>query len=220
MNKVKTYKNKDREESSTHIPYVPQYKELGLEPTEHKSSIVPEGTTIAKGSTINPRLPRQAIRQEYAVQSSSPVGRGRGLVPNIGNNMEHTWSGVDGDVIDDLSEVDQNLEMIDNNDIVEESVQSIEAQVVGGYAELPKEDVVSHEVSQDNLFEIIKELESESYLLMVHGAAICSGPLLEIQEQASALVFGEHELCEGNPINIEEVAIVKKVKIKMGLFLE
>ena len=51
----------------------------------------------------NPRAKRPLIRpQPYAEAVPSPVGRGRGLLPNVGNNLEQTWSGVDGEIVDDL----------------------------------------------------------------------------------------------------------------------
>ena len=67
---------------------------------------------------------------------------------------------------------------------------------------------------------ILQDLEEGSYLLLANGIAVCSGPLEDIQEQASALVFGEHDLCAGNPIPVEDIVILKRAVIKFGLFLD
>jgi len=34
------------------------------------------------------------------------------------------------------------------------------------------------------------------------------------------LVFGEHEMCGGSPIPVEDLLIVKRVKVKVGLFFD
>lgn len=249
--KVKTYKNPDRAQGEKYKPYVPQYQVHGKEPEEYHGAVVPGGIALAKPSSDNPRAKRPGIRQPYAVESTSPIGRGRGPVPNVGNNMEHTWSNVDGDVIDDLSGValDPNQEMIDNNDFVtdealgiqtpmvwqngptaddvqaapERGKVTIEMPPVAVRAELAKKmdtDQRSNPVSPDEILYILKDLAEESYLLMVEGTPVCSGPMEEIQDQARAMVFGEHEICDGNPVSPDDIVILKRVKVKVGLFLE
>lgn len=239
--KIKVYKNPEREAKENYKPYVPQYQLRGMEPEEHKSS-----TTTVIGirpktdlPSDNPRAPKPPIRQPYAEAVSSPVGRGRGPVPNVGNNMEHTWSSVNEEIVDDLtgnSALDPDHEMIDNNEFVT-------AQALGLKEELPMLDEIAHpsqkifnpktflsqdelnrvmktQESQDDLFSIVQDLEENAYLLIVNGVAVCSGPFEEIQDQARALVFGEHELCDGNPIPAEDLVILKRAAIKVGLFLE
>jgi hypothetical protein len=240
--KVKVYKNPARNVSETYKPYVPQYQVRGIEPEEHKSSqssILGMGVKPNPLPLDNPRAPKSAIRQPYAEATSSPVGRGRGPVPNVGNNMEHTWSSVNEEIVDDLtggSALDPNHEMVDNNDYVS-------ASALGLSEELPALDEVAHPVakqftpknflsqaelanvmkteeSRDDLFGIVEDLEEGTYLLIVNGVAVCSGPADEIQDQARALVFGEHELCDGEPIPAEDLVILKRATVKVGLFLE
>jgi hypothetical protein len=64
------------------------------------------------------------------------------------------------------------------------------------------------------------QLQEDDYLLLVDGTAICSGPMDEVQEQARGLVFGEHPLCDGEPIPVDDIVVIKRVKLKVGLFLE
>lgn len=240
--KVKVYKNPARNVTETYKPYIPQYQIRGMEPEEHKSpqaSILGMGVKPNPLPLDNPRGPKSAVRQPYAEAVSSPVGRGRGPVPNIGNNMEHTWSSVNEEIVDDLtssSALDPDHEMIDNNDYVS-------AAALGLPEELPALDEVAHptgkifspktflsqadlnevmrkEAPRDDLYAIVEDLEEGTYLLIVNGVAICSGPSDEIQDQARALVFGEHELCDGEPIPAEDLIILKRATVKVGLFLE
>jgi hypothetical protein len=248
--KVRLYKNPNRAKVDAPQPYVPQYQLYGYEPEEMKSAMVPP--SIQKMKPImtheNPRVRQPSIRQEYTTATVSPIGRGRGPVPNVGNNMEHTWSGVDGEIIDDLGqEIDPNHPMIDNNDYVTDTAlgalnQSIEVDDDG----LSQEDTdqfaasfdepsappvrsflteqqlqnLESEKDSEDLSKLLQELESDTYVLLVDGAAVVTGPLEFVQEQATLLVFGEHELCDGNPIPVEDLVIIKKLNLKVGLFIQ
>lgn len=242
--KIKTYKNPHRNEAAEYKPYVPQYQVWGVEPGEYKSSIVPENTPVVqKPQESNPRAPRPSLRQPYAAAIPSPVGRGRGPIPNVGNNVEHTWSGVDGEIIDDLSgNVDPNHPMIDNNDYVSPAALGLpttreELPALDEVKEPTRTRFTREEVdqafdrgfhqevnaslsSEEDLFLIVRDLAEGSYLLIVGGVPLCSGPKEDIEDQAKALVFGEHEMCDGNPIPDDDIVIIKRVPIKIGLFLE
>jgi len=236
---VKIYKNRDRKNvSSDYKPYVPQYQIEGKDPHKHNSAVVPFNSKVARPSPVNPREKRPPFRQPYAVATPSPVGRGP--VPNVGNNMEHTWSSVDGEVVDDLSgEIASPDEpMIDNNDFVSEEAMGYQSGITagdipsqfkpqnvqieeGGYEEnemMPQRHEFDSEAG--DLFTIVSDLEDESFLLIVAGTPLCSGPKVEVEEQARALVFGDHELCDGNEVPIDDIIILKRVKVKVGLYLE
>lgn len=242
--KVKVYKNPARQQTETHKPYVPQYQLMGVEPSEYKSPLAPGyRVDVGKPTTDNPRTPRAIVRQPYAEAVPSPVGRGRGLLPNVGNNMEQTWSSVDGSlVVDDLTvPVDPNQPMVDNNEFVsaaalglpEETVLEEQLPTLDEVANPPRKQFVDNQpkpfltqnqlqeaIAQDELTGIIKQLEEEEYLLLVSGQAICSGSEEDVQEQTRALIFGEHELYDGNPVSVDDIIVIKRVKIKVGVFLE
>lgn len=216
--KVKIYKNPARSEQEQRKPYTPQYQLMGVDPEEYKSAIAPNvqvaaAPVVASTASDNPRIRKPGIRQSYAETTDSPIGRGRGPVPNVGNNMEHTWSSVDGEIVDDVA-LDGNHPMIDNNEFV-----STEALGVGKKQTftLPP-TTVTPEV--DEVLSILYTLTEGDYLLLVNGVAVCSGPVSDIQEQARLLVFGEHEMCDGNPIPVDGIVVVKRIPIKVGLFLE
>lgn len=235
--KIKVYKNPARNRPDAHKPYVPQYQLMGVEPEEYKSPLSP-GYKISKatGSPDNPRTPRPALRQPYAEAVDSPIGRGRGPLPNVGNNIEQTWSSVDGQLVDDIShELDPNHPLVDNNDFVSNealglpedaplevdqeediSVPDVEAQDKSFLSGNELQQALNSELLQ----KIIHDLEEDSYLLIVNGDVICSGPLDYIQENTRALVFGEHELTHGNPVSVDDIVVIKRVKLKVGVFLE
>ncbi len=216
--KVKTYKNPARSEQEQRKPYTPQYQLMGVDPEEYKSAIAAPGTQLPVVATPttsdNPRIRKPGIRQDYAETIDSPIGRGRGLVPNVGNNMEHTWSSVDGDIVDDIS-LSEDHPMVDNNEFV-----STEALGVQSSTRFISPPVISVTPDADEVLSILYALVEGDYLLLVNGVAVCSGPVNEIQEQARLLVFGEHEMCDGNPIPVDGIVVVKRVPIKVGLFLE
>lgn len=224
--KVKTYKNRKRVTNENYTPYVPQYQVLGVEPGEYKSAVVPENTRVAKPQEAVQRARKVGVRQPYAESVPSPVGRGRGPIPNVGNNVEHTWSSVDGEIVDDLDQpMDLNHPMVDNNDFVSNTALGLSQE------ELPMQNEVkehrftvpqeTHQVpSDEDLFPVVRDLEEGAYLLIVSGVPVCSGPKEEIEDQAKALVFGEHEMCDGIPVPDDDIVIIKRIPIKIGLFLE
>lgn len=245
--KVKVYKNPDRDKRPPYKPYVPQYQVMGHEPKKHENSAVP-GLAEMKVAPYqplpldNPRAKRMPLRQPYAEATISPVGRGP--VPNVGNNMEHTWSSVDGEVIDDISGVAVSAgdDMIDNNDFVTDQAMGYPNGLMAADISVPSQHGVitlepdipelaieanKLEYQQSNitddtggLLSIVSGLSDDAYLLIVAGVPVCSGPKEEIEDQARAMVFGEHELCDGNPIEIDDIVILRRIKVKVGLFLE
>jgi hypothetical protein len=239
--KVKTYKNPDRNKPEDYKPYVPQYIVEGKEPREYKSAVLSDTVIAVKqASEDNPRTRKAAIRQPYAEAVPSPVGRGRGPIPNVGNNVEHTWSSVDGEIFDDLSgeqQLDPNHPMVDNNDFVSPAALGLQQEELPMLDEVqnptPKQFVQASPVpgtpkqmfsappsGDEDLFPIVRDLEQGAYLLIVGGVPVCSGPKEEIEDQAKAFIFGEHEMCDGNPIPDDDIVIIKRVPIKIGLFLE
>ncbi len=232
--KVKLIKNPDRNKPSAYKPYVPQYQVHGVEPQEYHGGAVVPGQQMARPTALptdNPRARRAPVRQPYAEVSPSPVGRGP--VPNVGNNMEHTWSSVDGEIIDDLTghDLDQNQQMIDNNDYVTDTAFGFQngptaSDIRPNYQAFPpraieQEIEASHQPADpDDLLPVLVGLDDDSYLLIVAGVPLCSGPKDEIEDQARALFYGEHELSDGNPVPIDDIIILKRVKVKVGLFLE
>lgn len=218
-NKIKFYKNPTR--ATTIVkPYVPQYKTMGLEPSAYFKNNDIIGP-VPSNQTNNQQMSRSNVQVPYAEAVSSPVGRGRGLLPNVGNNVEQTWSSVDGNLIDDLH-LDQDQVMIDNNELVSDQSLGIEEKHLPQTSSLKEETFISANGDQSNLdiSNILQDLEEENYLLLVTGSPVCCGILSDIENQVKDLVFGEHPLCNENSISIDDIVVLKRIKIKIGVFLE
>lgn len=218
--KVKFFRNKERNvKAAQHQPYVPNYQVLGVEPQEFKSAVVPTGVPKAIPSVNNPRLPRPTIRQPYATPPTTFLGRGRDVIPNVGNNVEHTWSGVDGEIIDDVS-LEPDHPMVDNNEFVTSAaLTSPEPHSFLNQQQFSQEDEEAVQEPSE-LLDVLESLEVSSYLLLVKGVPICSGPIEEIEDQVQALVFGDHELCDGEPVQEVDIMVFKKLNVKVGVTLE
>lgn len=228
-NEVKIYKNRARENPITTIPYTPQYQQRGIEPEEVKSTLVTDYvSTPIPPSMDNPRAPRAVIRQPYAEASPSPIGRGKGPVPNVGNNLEHTWSSVDGEIVDDISEeMSQDQPMIDNNDFVTAAAFGIsEQEILPVLDEIinpqPKKFMTQNELQEvvDSNQSMLLSLKENDYLLLIDGVEIYSGLLEDVQKQVRDLLFGDHESYNDDPISIDDILVIKRVKINVGVFLE
>lgn len=229
---VKVYKNSERESPEVAKKYIPQYQLRGIEPEEFVSAVVPDHVLIKQSATklppTNPRAPRPSIRQPYAKIIPSPVGRGRGPVPNVGNNMEHTWSSVDGELIDDLSDDSSFInELIDNNEFVTDqslglSTNHTEKVTVPSPSKPFMTEKDLQEVIKDTDLSTLSQvhIENDEYILLVSGVVFNVGSLSVIQDETRSLIFGEHEICDGNPVPVDDLLILKKVKIKIGVFLD
>lgn len=230
--KVKLVRNPDRNKPPEYKPYVPQYQVHGVEPQEYHGAVLPGGAVVTRPTPLpndNPRAKRAPIRQPYAEAAVSPIGRGP--VPNVGNNMEHTWPNAG--IVDDLTdqEVDPNQPMIDNNDYVSDAALGYQNGLTAAHIQpqhqtfppqaIEQEVQAVHQPADPNdLVPVLTGLEEDAHLLIVSGVPVCSGPKEEIEEQARLMVFGEHEMCAGEPVPVDDIIILKRVKVKVGLFLE
>lgn len=227
----KVYKNFNRDQLEVHKKYVPQYKVMGLDPEEIKSAVVPPTTQHA--IPTNSKINKPTIRQPYAKIIPSPVGRGRGLVPNVGNNMEHTWASVDGDIIDDLSDdniIDSSKEMIDNNEFVTNDALGIHSeydsnsydQTIESKKSFMTKSDLQNVIEKSDLSTIASscKIKDDEYILLVNGNVLDIGSFDFIQDQVKNLVFGEHDICDVGPVPVDDLLILKRVKLKIGVFLE
>ena len=221
---TKFYKNPARvdaqAQASAYKPYVPQYRLRGLEPEDFTSNMehkkfnttnVPlmiKGTPDMFGGNANvpPSIGRNVPFAEV------PPAAGNTNMPNVGNNVENTWAGLDGDVVDDLNMSDWSgtQHMIDNNDYVD--IENISTRPI---PTPPQQEVVVSEQASTDL-----DLQDEQYLLAIDDAIIAIGSLEAIEKEVKDLVFGDHELCGGKQIPVEDIIVLKKLKIKMGVFID
>ena len=209
--KIKLYKNSARKREEAYSPYVPQWQQMGVEPSSQ-----PQNTVISRSGKLH-QTNYKPVMQPYANENTPAVGRNK-PIPNVGNNIEQAWSSIDNrEVFDDLnySQLSDNENLVDNNDYVTEQALGIEnmrqPQVIGAAA---------RNSDDDDINTIIQSLSGDSYLLIVDDIPFCSGTKEDVESQASLLVFGEHEYCDGQPIEVERICILKKINLKVGLFID
>lgn len=65
----------------------------------------------------------------------------------------------------------------------------------------------------------MQAVDDGEYLLLVKGVAINKGSIIEIEPIVQGLLFGTHEICEGEPFTVEDVLVIRKIPIKVGIFL-
>jgi hypothetical protein len=138
-------------------------------------------------------------------------------MPNVGNNIERTWA--DTDVFDDFStyesgdQVDPNHPMIDNNEDDPNNYADI-PEVIQSAPEPQQEG--DTEESDNQSFQI----ENNQYVLLVFGNILKVGTLEEVQSEVQKLIFGEHDLDLENSITTDDIIVLKRVNIKVGVFIE
>ena len=122
-------------------------------------------------------------------------------LPGVGNIQNSLFEY--NEYNEDYSNTDK---IIDNNDFVDVDNLQIKSNVRTKFPS-PKE---------------VKPISSEDgkYILIWNGDIICISSLEEVQEQTRKLVFGEHEKSPDKPVSINDINVLKKVKIKVGLFLD
>lgn len=235
MSKGKFFKNPGRGQAKPPKAYVPQYAVHGVEPEMVLNGVVSEtvqaGQLTRHAPTIsynNPRIrpvptPRVQKNIPFAEVPSGP-SQMDGPLPNTGNNMENTWASFDGEVFDDLSEdslplapeeLDQNHLMIDNNDSDTRNWTNIPQRL--GHPSAPQYFAESVDEPETDFLD-----QDYEYLLLLHNNVISAGSFEEIQEELSNLLLGKHEFCKENngPFSLEDVVVLKKMQIKVGVFVE
>jgi hypothetical protein len=113
-------------------------------------------------------------------------------IPNVGN-VQNTWIGFDGRTLDDEGNQTEiiNRPMIDNNNIEEGADIPIGLEAMG------KDDVV----------------------LIVKGEVISVDKLDFIEKEVEALIYEQHPLSKDNNITVDDIIVLKRIPIKVGVFL-
>jgi hypothetical protein len=208
----KYWKNLARDKKPKVAPYVPQWQLLGTEPVpvdfgnpNNPQQLTRHAPFIAHTAPRNKRETIHSVSANVPFAEVVPTAnRHTATLPNVGNNIENTWAAFD-DAMNESGNfaegVDPNHPMIDNNDFVEDQSNSQE------------EYIMVEDASQLNV-------EYNEYVLMVNGEIISTGALDPIQEEVRALVFGEHPLTQNQAVDPDNIVVLKRIKIKVGVFLE
>lgn len=220
---TKIYKDPARLTKVPYKPYVPAYQVHGFTPTEISTSSIDDAKVeITKQNIVtsfsNPRVrPAPVLQKMIPFADISPMASpiGNSPIPNTGNNMENSWVSVDGDEFDDVfieedqdlhkAQLDPNHPMIDNN--IDDEIN---------YINIPNQITLPIENNSNNSLDI----GENECVLIIAGSIIKIGSLEIVQEEVRKLVFGEHELNKENNINLDDIIVLKRIKIKIGVFLD
>lgn len=218
---VKLFKNSERNSSEIQKKYVPHYQLMGIMPEEISGSGMTESSILIKSNPLpltNPRNRRSLAREASPyVETMIPPLIKNSTVPNIGNNVECAWSSIDGEIVDDISQLeDANHPMIDNNEFVTSKALGInDEEVTKTYL---TEEELKNTITTDANICNIPSIKEDEYILFINDNIINIGAHESIQEEVKSLVFGTHKDYEILPI--ENISVLKKIKIKIGVFLE
>lgn len=211
MSKEKIYRNPERGNDKPPAPYKPQYKIYGREPVMAGESNPP---FVAK--VVSP--PKNIGNNVPFAETTSPTFE-HGKLPNVGNNVENTWAGMDSISMeeDQETEMSNDHSMIDNNDFVE--IPKSNSPILNRMNKVEQLLRQSSEKQEQYSFnKILSSLKSDDYILLIKGQVFAIGPLAPIQEEVSSLVFDE-KLSAMNA-TMDDVVVLKNVHIKVGVFLE
>lgn len=236
MTKTKLYKDPNRGKTAPYKPYVPAYQIHGIEPQEIAAGQITDAQKqLTKNAPVvsydNPRTrpaPTFQVNVPFAAPPKEPSPLGFGPFPNVGNNMENTWVSVDGEdfdnviideeVIPNSAKLDINQPMIDNNYDDENNYKNIPNQVRS--APVPVDMSELSDKQEEYQANSSLKVNDDEYVLVVDNSIITIGPLELVQEEVRSLVFGEHTLNQSNNITPDDIIVLKRVKIKVGVFLE
>lgn len=243
---TKYFKNPERGKTTPFQSYVPRYQLMGITPTPAATGEIAVHKSFAETELSNRNIPfaarvlpkaadpkliagkdilRRSNNVPYAeaVEMTSNIVRSVPL-PNVGNNIENTWSGMDDMVMDEegeFTEVDANHLMIDNNFDDEKNYVGIPQTIKGAPKLQIQMDQMIHEEDTVTVFDAAQlNVAYNEYVLAVKGEIISTGLLDQIQEEVRELVFGEHSVSEGNIVSTDDIIVLKRIKIKVGVFIE
>lgn len=207
MSKSKPFKNPNRNQKPAPNKYVPFYQEQGIEPVE----FIPNKVQASTSPTTRQESPvvfasggrrRESFTEVSRNRSNLPYAEmpifpptGSPPIPNVGNNFETSFT--DFSTFDDESLnneiIDPNMPMIDNNFASEE---------------LTTPDVNSQ-----------LDIGENDYVLLIDGSVVSTGDSSFIENEIYKLIMGKHHLSMGEPVDIEDMIVLKRVQFKTGVVI-
>lgn len=62
--------------------------------------------------------------------------------------------------------------------------------------------------------------KDDSYVIIIKDKIFFVGNLISVEKEIRSIFYGEHHLCKDDGITIDDVVVLKKMKIKIGVFVE
>ncbi len=219
-------------------PYVPQYKEAGIEPLRFPTHTIPASKpkVVQRKPFLSRPVEEPAQHQPFMAaftsrkreaqselpavipmanvpyaERAAPVARTTTL-PNVGNNMETTWTSLnDYSLVENTAPVDPDHPMIDNNEFTDAAFGLPQTDLYGQGIPL-RPPLMIEETAMPTP-------QANDYYLLVRGEMISNGSKEHIQSEVEALMYEVHPLSEGNSIAPDDILVLKKVLVNVGVFL-
>jgi hypothetical protein len=222
MNKnTKLIKNPERGKTAPFKPYVPQYQLRGITPTPPPEEMGTEASPGKKLPFGTYFLPKAQTKKSYPILKNLPYAEigatpFNAPLPNVGNNNEVVWAGMDAVSLDedgnpiDMEELGDQ-KMIDNNWEQEEfrpPLQILEEENDEGAETMTVSDTSQLNVGYDE------------FVLVVRGEIVSTGAFDGMQREVRALVLGGHPATAGEPVEVDEIVLLKRVPVKVGVFID
>lgn len=65
-----------------------------------------------------------------------------------------------------------------------------------------------------------KIVKDDNYVIILRDKIFFVGNLNAVEKEVKSIFYGEHHLCKDEGITIDDVIVLKKMKIKIGIFVE
>jgi hypothetical protein len=155
----------------------------------------------AKAIAVKPRTPDEIREAIENLKNSEMSG-----FPNSGNNHEFTWLPTNSEVneYNEMAEPKdgEQINYIDNNDYID------------GVAEEPVAEPIINDVTEYPS----PQAESDC-ILFIDGFFVLRDSPAIVENHVQQLIYGSSDLQPG-AVNPDRIEVFKKMKIKIGVFLE
>jgi hypothetical protein len=213
MSKVKFYSNPQRNSVSKPERYVPHYQAQGINPAYMRGIPAGSNVVVAGGQPVinpndNPRTRPEPMALPYATDGSYESDyefydqtHAGVQIPNVGN-VDNSWnyeSEASGNIIDDIN-IDVDDSSYDENVYLESGAQNSQAHL---------EDQSS-----------IHAASKYDYVLIFEDSILKVGDLNSMDPIIHSLLDGTHDLSRDKKVSVDDIILLKRVKIKFGLFFE
>lgn len=173
-------------------------------------SIVEKELIVDDAVIKNPAraIPRPQIpyEPEYVRMNKEPIIQGDIKSISQNNIKDASFVSADDMGFDESGneiKIGYDGHIIDNNDFVD-------------YAAPNKTTKPKKEVAQT----ISAAPAINSYILMVMGKMILSGSLKDIEDKVKAIMYGEDKDFDGLSISVDDIVVLKRMNIKVGIFIQ
>jgi hypothetical protein len=78
----------------------------------------------------------------------------------------------------------------------------------------------TNSAQEENKKDPISLKSDEKYILLAKEEILLVGSLMAVEEEVRKIFYKEHQIKKYNKISVEDLVVLKKMKIKIGIFVE